>query len=962
MHARETLSKNITHPHIHLSINKQRVGACVLAGLLTACMVLIGLAVNHIYPFGDTSIAIWDLQWQYQSYFGWLSNVLHGQANLFYSSAKGLGGSMFTLFAYYLASPFNLLAFFFTPEQTPQLIVLLTVIKLSMCAVTCAVFITGRFYEHINAIPDYLIIVFLSCAYALCGTVGGYSSNLMWIDGYYMLPLVALGVYCNVSEKKVGLLFGAVVCSILFNWYTAYMNCLFAILYFIFEMLYHNAWSLRFNRKQLLRACIRFGVVMALAVGVSMILLWPNIVEQLQGKGSNAGLGILLTQPLIGSEIYTMWGQLCVGCAPSNESYQAPLYIAQIVVILGLTFLCMRGYRKSDRKAYAIMCICAVITTASPFLNTIWTGFFPASSYINRQTYVFSFFLCILAMEGWIVVRHSDRNNVRRALQMACILEIAVIGASIVITHVVHHDLAVSYTHFACMIGVILVCALFIYYFGNLYTQIQNIAQQQLLNEEQGIKPKETIEAHSVSRRTIVLMCIGLIAFMATESAQTSVYFSNQHSSVSHYETYMQQMADVYDNLPTDNGFLRIEQTGMSHYSDIRTNYHDFTKQSANDDALALNVSSLTHYSSTQSNNEQDFFARVGYTKQSIFGTYARSPIEPIDKLLGVQYIIDTGDVPGATKVDATLPQPTNASDQPYALYRYDQTMPLGFGVAGDANDLLWDEKDTRLVSNPFQAQEDLFSKLCGEDASDLYKRAAVQETSSSDDERSFDVTTTQHGPVYLKTSSNMNADHYNGGIMIDIYANGQSLQRTGGRFSCGLIYMGTYDAGSVIHVTMRVSPERQGIEKKKYEALKSQWFNDADIDELAHVETLNQQKMDELLSHLGSQNFTLNSYSDRDIDATYTSDSDQLVMLSIPFDEGWNAKVDGKTATVETVANTFCGIYVHAGENHIQLHYHTPGLYTGATISGISIIIFAVWQIAAAIRRKKKRMSVREI
>ncbi len=962
MPVNENLSAKQAHARIHIHhvhINRSRVITCLVAGLITFIILLISLAVNHIYPFGDTSIAVYDLEWQYQSYFGWLSNVLHGQSNLFYSNAKGLGGGMLTLFAYYLSSPFNVLAILFSPAQTPELISLLTLIKLPTCAITCAVFLTGRFADHINAISDQLILVLISTAYALCGCVGGYSSNLMWIDGYYMLPLVALGIYRLVTEKKVGPLFCAVLFSILFNWYTAYMNCLFAILYFFFELLRHNAWSFRIHTKKLLRMCGRFIFVMALAVGTSMVLLWPNIVEQLEGKGANAGLATLFTQLPINSELYTMWSQFCVGSTPSNEACQAPVYIASIVVLLSLVFLFARGYRKSDRKAYLVMCIIGVASTVSPFLSTIWTGFFPASSYIDRQAYVFSFFLVIMAFEGWTVVRHADRNNVRSALIAAVVGELGVIALSIAITRVLHPDLAISWQHYAATVVVVLLCSLFIYFFSNLYKKIQALAQREMMRGMHGVESSRlSIQTRSVAQRTILIMCLGLGAFIGIESVQTHYYFSNQQASVSFYESYMSQMSDVLSELPTEEGFLRVEQTGMSHHTEMNRNLYDISKNNANDDMLALNISSPMHYSSTQNNNEQNFFAHVGYTKQSIFGTYARSPIEPIDKLLGIDYVIDNRSVPGAQKIDADLPQPSDQTTPGFSLYQYQSTMPLGYGVANNA-DLGWDQKDTRLIADPFADQTELFSELTGQDATDLYHRDAIQETNPSTNQRSFDVTITQDGPAYLKLSSNMNADHYNGGILCNVSVNGQFLQCSGGRFSSGVIYLGTYYTGDVVHVQLDMLHNSQSsLEAEK----EKQWFMDPPIDELVHVESLNEQKTDQLLNSLDSNGFQLNSYSDGNIDATFNADHDELLMLSVPYDLGWNATVDGENTSIQTIANTFCGIHVHAGTNHIQLHYHTPGLYAGACIAAISLIIFAIWQLCATYRRRQKRLAINEI
>ena len=63
----------------------------------------------------------------------------------------------------------------------------------------------------------------------------------MWLDGVIILPLIALGVWKCINEKRTGLLFGSVFMAILCNWYTGYMVCLMSGILFIVE--YLNAYD-----------------------------------------------------------------------------------------------------------------------------------------------------------------------------------------------------------------------------------------------------------------------------------------------------------------------------------------------------------------------------------------------------------------------------------------------------------------------------------------------------------------------------------------------------------------------------------------------------------------------------------------------------------------------------------------------------------------------------------------------
>lgn len=88
------------------------------AVLFTAFIITVALIRSHIYPFGENLLVYNDMQYQYTDFFLWFSNVLHGKDSLIYSFHSGLGGSTLALFAYYLASPLNLLVCFVTPHTS----------------------------------------------------------------------------------------------------------------------------------------------------------------------------------------------------------------------------------------------------------------------------------------------------------------------------------------------------------------------------------------------------------------------------------------------------------------------------------------------------------------------------------------------------------------------------------------------------------------------------------------------------------------------------------------------------------------------------------------------------------------------------------------------------------------------------------------------------------------------------
>lgn len=74
-------------------------------------------------------------------------------------------------------------------------------------------------------------------------------------------------------------------------------------------------------------------------------------------------------------------------------------------------------------------------------------------------------------------------------------------------------------------------------------------------------------------------------------------------------------------------------------------------------------------------------------------------------------------------------------------------------------------------------------------------------------------------------------------------------------------------------------------------------------------------------------------------------TDSPKMLFVSIPFDKGWNAKVNGKKVEVSNINNGFIGIDLLPGNNRVELSYMPPLLITGCLISFVSLIVFlALW------------------
>ncbi len=75
-------------------------------------------------------------------------------------------------------------------------------------------------------------------------------------------------------------------------------------------------------------------------------------------------------------------------------------------------------------------------------------------------------------------------------------------------------------------------------------------------------------------------------------------------------------------------------------------------------------------------------------------------------------------------------------------------------------------------------------------------------------------------------------------------------------------------------------------------------------------------------------------------IEGLAESDSESLVFVSVPMQNGWYAAVDGKTVPVLTLLDAFIGVPVSAGSHKVVLTYRTPWSIPGTVASVFGILL----------------------
>ena len=97
-------------------------------------------------------------------------------------------------------------------------------------------------------------------------------------------------------------------------------------------------------------------------------------------------------------------------------------------------------------------------------------------------------------------------------------------------------------------------------------------------------------------------------------------------------------------------------------------------------------------------------------------------------------------------------------------------------------------------------------------------------------------------------------------------------------------------------------------------------------------------------------------SYDSYGFNAKIDLDKDNLVFFSVPYDDGWGAKVNGQDVEIEKVDYGFMAVLCPAGSNDIQFTYETKGLFWGKVITAVGFGSLIVYLGAVRFTGRKKK------
>lgn len=889
-------------------IKKKRPHAYLAVAFLCPALVLLAAYFAFgVYPFGGESVLVLDLNAQYVYFFGALRRVLHGDASLFYSFSRAMGGEFLGIFAYYLASPLSFLVALFPADNILDALLVIFTLKCGLCSLSLA------YYLEAHGIGTKPARIIFGALYALSGYGMIYQHNTMWIDCMALLPLVALGIEKLISEKKYKMFTLSLGLAIFSNFYIGYMVCIFCFIYFFYAYFCMDTNPLG-EKKHFLRSLIRMGLFSAIAVGLAACIILPTYYSLGFGKTtfSNPTYGY---KPRF--DLLDLAAKLFLNSYDTVRPEGLPiLYCGMLTLIFVPLFFIAKKVPLREKVGTGALVGIFVLSFSIDAVDKFWHGM-QAPNWLNyRYSFMLIFVLIVAAAKAFREVRSFTAAQIGGVCGGLFLLALNVQKLSIDNMH--ESDLDRD-----------LLCIWLSILFIAVYAAVVSLFKNRHYRHA----------AHSV---LAVIVCAELLL-----SSVVSICYLDDDVVCSTRKSYLDNKHRYEDSvnyiLENDDGFYRFDKT----------------KHALIDTPMALGIRGFTNSTSTLSRETIDFLRYMGLASKSHWSKYLGATA-PFDTLLGVKYVIVDGDyeIPD-TYVHVYDGRETDVYENPDALsiaYAVNSALKdFHLAYPSDYKDGLADGKYEKFTApyTPPERMNRMAAAMLGEDdARQMFVPIEDIDTRDNNLNSSYVAEHTKYTPINESASATL---YYEFKVPADgivymylpsdyprectLTVNGSDKGTVMGNETNRMIALGSFRAGEAVTVGLTLK------DKNLYIRADEPYF--WQVDDAVYTETA---------AALGENQFGITKWSETRFEGTLTAtDARKTVFTSIPYDANWRVTVDGEAVETYKLLDALVGFDVTPGEHTVVIRYVPRQLYLGLCITcaaALLLLIIILLDRAGKIRR----------
>lgn len=605
----------------------KKYGFLGISFLLPMILMALHYASMDVWPFGESSVLVLDLNGQYVYYFEAFRDIVREGGSILYSWSRALGGEFMGIFAYYLASPFSLITALFPEGCITEALLTIILLKVGCCGFTMA------FYLNKAHNSKGVKTVIISTMYALSAYVVVQSHNTMWIDALIYLPLLTYAIEQLIKKGRFKMFVIVLALAMMANYYIGYMICIYTAVYFFyyyFATKEHHENNFYYENCHFIKSLIRIAAASVIAVAIAAWVLYPAYYSLTFGKTTFSDpdySAFLKFSPL------DMISKLFFGSYDTVEPSGLPFVYCGTLMLLLLP-LYFFSNRVSARKKIAggILLSAFAVSFVISSLDIAWHGFQNPNWLNYRYSFMFIFIALVFSHK---VLVNIEKENFKYLIAAGVIW--------VLVIFIVHKQ---GYEHIgmSAVVGTVAaIAALLLALHAVRYGYLENGGILILA----------------------VIVCVELFcsALLTTQDLDTDVVISTRDS----YNSFIDRVQPIVDDIKeSDPGFYRMEKT-----------VHRKTN-----DNLTLGIKGLSNSTSTLNASQIELLRRMGYSSKSHWSKYlGATPVS--DSIFGLKYIITESQISNGLYniYDEDIGNTLYAYENPYAL-------SIAYGVNDKIKDL----------------------------------------------------------------------------------------------------------------------------------------------------------------------------------------------------------------------------------------------------------------------------------
>ena len=417
------------------------------------------------------------------------------------------------------------------------------------------------------------------------------------------------------------------------------------------------------------------------------------------------------------------------------------------------------------------------------------------------------------------------------------------------------------------------------------------------------------IVAMNEKNRYVVPALAGLFVLQFADSfyngsVSIDSYFEDkfaQENSLESYKDYIDSTEElvqyVYDQ---DSSFFRMDKL-------FRRTHND---------PMMFGYNGLSHFSSCETDQVKRFMGRLGFRNNENWAFYGDSSTGFADCLMGIKYLLSQYD-------ETSKPFKGMYNDGIRRIYCNPYALSLGFGMDESVKFINMNEKDPFILQNeiagcfthtdyqiyrPVNVSEVKLNNVSRKD--NTYTRIDPDKEASV--EYILSITSDNFIYMYISAPEAQN---------VELYIDGDEKGNYFSDYDWSIREGGYYAPGDEISIKLELKDDSLEIDNAYFyyeskQVLKA-WYKDA-VSTTCNIEKISS-------SHLKAD--------------VNVRDMAEYLVFSIPYEEDWTIKVDGKKVKPVKVMDALMAIPITEGEHDIDMKYIPRGLVVGMPISILSAI-----------------------